>query len=171
VPVVTLAEGEISELHVGLKGTMNALFFKDLAAKTHRGIRGRVEDGKSGGGLCFGYKVVKQLDARGDPIRDDREIDEAEANVVRRVFREFAAGIAPRTIARTLTRKVCPVRTASLWNDTTIRGHGKRGTGIINNEVYIGQLIWNRLRYIKDPSTRAVPALTESEGIPFRSIL
>ena len=49
VPIVTLAEGEISELHVGLKGTMNALFLKDLAAKTHRGLRGRVEDGKSGG--------------------------------------------------------------------------------------------------------------------------
>ena len=52
VPIVTLAEGEISELHVGIKGTMNALFLKDLAAKTHRGIRGRVEEGKSGGGLC-----------------------------------------------------------------------------------------------------------------------
>jgi hypothetical protein len=50
-----LAEGEISELHVGLKGTMNALFLKDLAAKTHRDLRGRVEDGKSGGGLCYGY--------------------------------------------------------------------------------------------------------------------
>jgi site-specific DNA recombinase len=43
VQIVTLAEGEISELHVGLKGTMNALFLKDLAAKTHRGLRGRVE--------------------------------------------------------------------------------------------------------------------------------
>ena len=40
VRLVTLAEGEISELHVGLKGTMNALFLKDLAAKTHRGLRG-----------------------------------------------------------------------------------------------------------------------------------
>jgi hypothetical protein len=49
------AEGEITELHVGLKGTMNALFLKDLAAKAHRGLRGRVEDGKSGGGLCYGY--------------------------------------------------------------------------------------------------------------------
>jgi hypothetical protein len=28
VTIVTLAEGEISELHVGLKGTMNALFLK-----------------------------------------------------------------------------------------------------------------------------------------------
>jgi site-specific DNA recombinase len=42
VPIVTLAEGKISELHVGLKGTMNALFLKDLAGKTHRGLRGRV---------------------------------------------------------------------------------------------------------------------------------
>jgi len=48
VPIITLSEGEISELHVGLKGTMNALFLKNLAAKTHRGLRGRVEDGKSG---------------------------------------------------------------------------------------------------------------------------
>ncbi len=38
VTIVTLAEGEISELHVGLKGTMNALFLKDLAMKTHRGL-------------------------------------------------------------------------------------------------------------------------------------
>jgi hypothetical protein len=34
---VTIAEGEIGELHVGLKGTMNALFLKDLAQKTRRG--------------------------------------------------------------------------------------------------------------------------------------
>ncbi len=153
VPIVTLSEGEISELHVGLKGTMNALFLKDLAAKTHRGIRGRVEDGKSGGGLCFGYNVVKQLDARGDPIRGDREINEAEANVVRRIFREFAAGVGPRTIARTLNDEGVPGPAGKLWSDTTIRGHVKRGTGLVNNELYIGRLIWNRLRYIKDPST------------------
>lgn len=153
VPIVTLAEGEISELHVGLKGTMNALFLKDLAAKTHRGLRGRVEEGKSGGGLCYGYKVVKQLDARGDTIRGDREIDEAEATIIRRVFREFASGIGPRTIARTLNKESIPGPNGKLWGDTTIRGHVKRGTGLINNELYIGRLIWNRLRYIKDPST------------------
>src|SRR3546814_8298221 len=49
VPLITLAEGEISELHVGLKGTMNALFLKDLAKKTHRGLRGRIEKGFSAG--------------------------------------------------------------------------------------------------------------------------
>ena len=45
VRVVTLAEGDISELHVGLKGTMSALFLKDLAQKTHRGLEGRAAPG------------------------------------------------------------------------------------------------------------------------------
>ena len=61
VNIVTLAEGDITHLHIGFKGTMNALFLKDLAEKTHRGLRGRIEDGKSAGGLCYGYRVVKAL--------------------------------------------------------------------------------------------------------------
>ena len=64
VKMFTLSEGEITHLHVGLKGTMNALFLKDLADKTRRGLRGRVEDGKSGGGLCYGYDVVKSVNRR-----------------------------------------------------------------------------------------------------------
>jgi site-specific DNA recombinase len=53
VNIVTIAEGDITHLHIGFKGTMNALFLKDLAEKTHRGLRGRIEDGKSaGGGSC-----------------------------------------------------------------------------------------------------------------------
>lgn len=153
VPIVTLAEGEISELHVGLKGTMNALFLKDLADKTRRGLRGRVEDGKSGGGLCYGYKVVKQFDGRGEPVRGDREIDSYEADVIRRIFRDFAVGIGPRAIAKSLNDDGIAGPEGRLWNDTTIRGHVQRGTGIINNELYIGRLVWNRQRYIKDPST------------------
>ncbi|WP_370627115.1 recombinase family protein [Pseudochrobactrum sp. Wa41.01b-1] len=61
--------------------------------------------------------------------------------------------MAPRTIARTLNEEGVPGPGGKPWGDTTIRGHVKRGTGIVNNELYIGRLIWNRLRYIKDPST------------------
>ncbi|MIL09527.1 recombinase family protein, partial [Salmonella enterica subsp. enterica] len=153
VSIVTLAEGEISELHVGLKGTMNALFLKDLAMKTHRGLRGRVEKGKAGGGLCYGYKVVKKVDARGEPIRGDREIVANEAEVVRRIFGEFAAGKSPRAIAVDLNRDGVPGPLGQAWGDTSIRGHKTRGTGIINNELYAGVLVWNRLRFVKDPST------------------
>jgi site-specific DNA recombinase len=28
-----------------------------------------------------------------------------------------------------------------------------RAAGLINNELYIGKLVWNRLRYVKDPAT------------------
>ncbi len=153
VTIVTLAEGEISELHVGLKGTMNALFLKDLAAKTHRGLRGRVEQGRSGGGLCYGYDVVKATDDAGEAVRGGRTINEAEAATVRRVFRDFAAGVSPRAIARRLNDEGIPGPSGKLWNDSTIRGHAKRGTGLVNNELYIGRLVWNRLRYIKNPET------------------
>ena len=84
VQIITLSEGEINELHVGLKGTMNALFLKDLAQKTRRGLEGRVRQGKSGGGNAYGYNVVKKVDAAGEPIRGERKINEAEATIVRR---------------------------------------------------------------------------------------
>jgi site-specific DNA recombinase len=153
VSIVTLAEGEISELHVGLKGTMNALFLKDLALKTHRGLRGRVEKGKAGGGLCYGYRVVKKLDAGGEPIRGDREIVAKEAEIVRRIFRAFAAGKSPKAIAVELNREGIPGPLGRAWGDTSIRGHVSRGTGILNNELYAGVLVWNRQRYVKDPAT------------------
>jgi site-specific DNA recombinase len=106
VKIITLSEGEITHLHVGLKGTMNALFLKDLADKTRRGLQGRIEAGKAGGGLCYGYDVVKRSDAAGEPVRGERSINEAEAKIVHRIFREFAARqVAARDRPRPQPRK------------------------------------------------------------------
>jgi DNA invertase Pin-like site-specific DNA recombinase len=102
VQLVTLSEGRISELRVGLKGTMNALFLKDLAQKVRRGLEGRVRERRSGGGLGYGYDVVREYDSRGEPIRGGRKINENEADIVARIFREFAAGKSPRAIAKAL---------------------------------------------------------------------
>ena len=151
--IATLAEGEISELHVGLKGTMNQLFLKDLAAKTRRGLRGRVEAGMSGGGNSYGYDVVRRLGDDGQPVTGERTINEAEADVIRRIFTEFAAGASPKAIARSLNDDGIPGPRGKLWRDTAIRGHRIRGTGLLNNELYVGRLVWNRLRYVKDPAT------------------
>ena len=155
VMIFTLSagEGEINELHVGLKGTMNALFLKDLAAKTHRGLRGRVEAGNSGGGICYGYDVVKLPDDAGEPIRGEREINEAEAKIVRRIFRKFAAGTSPRAIARRLNDDGIPGAKGRLWSDSVLRGHAKRGTGMLDNDLYIGRLVWNRQHFMKNPDT------------------
>jgi DNA invertase Pin-like site-specific DNA recombinase len=140
VKLVTLAEGDISELHVGLKGTMNALFLKDLAEKTHRGLRGRIEDGKSAGGLCYGYRVVKAFNG-GSVTTGEREIEPTEAPIVERIFRDFIAGVSPKQIAKNLNREGIAGPFGGHWSPSTIYGNSKRGTGILNNESYIGRLV------------------------------
>jgi site-specific DNA recombinase len=152
VNIVTLAEGDITHLHVGLKGTMNALFLKDLADKTRRGLRGRVELGKSGGGLCYGYKVGRAINGSADAI-GDREIVPDQADMIRRIFRDYATGLSPKAIAKRLNAERCPGPTGAPWNPSTVHGNPARGTGILNNELYVGRLVWNRLRYVKDPDT------------------
>jgi site-specific DNA recombinase len=167
VKIVTLSEGEVSHLHIGLKGTMNALFIKDLADKTRRGLRGRVEQGKSGGGNAYGYDVVKKFDARGEPMRGDRTINEFEATVVRRIFRDYAAGKSANRIAVELNKEGIPAPGGGAWGQSTINGNVKRGNGIVNNEMYVGKIVWNRQHFIKDPDTgrRQARANPESDWI------
>ncbi|WP_287255874.1 recombinase family protein [Mesorhizobium sp.] len=153
IPLVTVAEGEISELHVGLKGTMSALYLKDLSQKTHRGLEGRVRQGRSAGGLSYGYDVDRSFGGDGLPKTGDRAINPAEAAIVRRIFSDFAAGKSPRTIATQLNRDGFGGPRGAPWGASTIYGNWRRGTGLLNNELYVGRLIWNRQRFVKDPET------------------
>ena len=153
IRIVTLAEGEISELHVGLKGTMNALFLKDLAQKTHLGLQGRVEAGRSGGGNSYGYDMVKRVGDDGEPVRGERRINPQQAAIVHRIFGEYAAGSSPKVIARALNREKVPGPRGRDWAASTIHGQRRRGNGVLNNELYIGRIVWNRLRFVKDPET------------------
>jgi site-specific DNA recombinase len=113
---------------------MNPLFLKDLADKTRRGLRGLVELGRSGGGLCYGYKVRRAPHERA--ARGEREIVPAEAEVVRRIFRDYSAGMSPKSLAKRLNAERCHGPGGSPWNPSTIQGNPGRGTGILNNELY-----------------------------------
>ena len=66
------------------------MFLKDLADKTRRGLRGRVEKDKSGGGLAYGYKVAQKINSEGEALKGDREIIEEQANIIRRIFEDYA---------------------------------------------------------------------------------
>ena len=153
VKIVTLTEGEVNELHVGLKGTMNALFLKDLAVKTRRGQRGRVEAGKIPGGNSYGYAIVRRLLADGSVTTGERELEPEQADVVRRIFQMYADGMAPRKIAAILNAEAIPSPRGGLWNASTINGSRQRRNGILNNELYIGTITYNRQRFVKDPET------------------
>jgi site-specific DNA recombinase len=132
---------------------MNALFLKDLAAKTRRGLRGRVEAGRSGGGLCYGYDVVREFDAANQPVYGKRRGNDAQANVVRRICADYAGGRSPRAIAKALNAEGVAGPSGKAWTASTIHGNHRRGTGVLNNELYVGPMIWNRLHYAKDPET------------------
>ena len=153
VRIITLSEGEINELHVGLKGTMNALFLKDLAIKTRRGQRGRVEAGKIPGGNSYGYRIVRRILDNGSVSTGERETDPDQAAIIRRIFKDYADGIAPRQIARRLNAEGVPSPRGGQWNASTINGSRQRRNGILNNELYLGRINYNRQQFVKDPET------------------
>ena len=135
--------GVVTTMHVGLLGTMAQLYLSDLKDKTRRGQLGRVLQGRAAGGRAYGYRTVEGETGRAGSTRPRRG--------GRRIFELFAAGVSPRAIARQLNAEGVPGPDGRPWQDTTIRGQAERGTGILNNELYAGQLVWNRCSYVKDP--------------------
>lgn len=77
----------------------------------------------------------------------------AEAEVVREIFARFVAGETPRTIASSLNLRHVAAARGTHWNASTINGDRARGSGILHNRLYAGQLVWNRVRMIKAPAT------------------
>jgi len=149
--IVTLAEGDVTELHVGLKGTMGALYLKDLSHKTHRGLEGKVRSGRSVGTTPYGYTRIRRMDDDGQFERGLRRIEPAPAAIVRRIFVEYASGRSPLAISKALNAEGVAGPSGKIWYDATIRGRPGRGDGILRNQIYIGRQVWNRRHRVKDP--------------------
>ncbi len=167
VEIRTVADGRIDELAIGFKGTMSALYLKDLAAKTHRGLAGVVASGRAAAAPAFGYRRRVALDARGEPIAGLQEIDPDQAAIVRRIFEDYAGGLSPRSIAHALNAEGAAAPRSDGWAQNTITGNRARGTGILNNRLYVGERVWNRQRFVKDPQTgkRVARLNPESEWV------
>jgi DNA invertase Pin-like site-specific DNA recombinase len=147
-----------------VKGLVNELYLDDLRAKTHRGLEGRVARGMSAGGRLFGYRTVSvpeeaHAGKRGAPARF--EIDDSEAEIVRGIFRSYAAGQSMKAIAHRLNADAVPFPAKD-----TKRGPARRGWAvstiytILLNEKYVGAWVWNKTRFLKDPDSgrrRPVP--------------
>jgi site-specific DNA recombinase len=143
--------GLVTQMHIGIMGTMAQMMLTDLRDKVRRGQLGRARAGRIPGGLAYGYEVVPQ--AHDAKEGGERRIVPEEAAIVLRIFRDYAAGISPRVIAHTLNKENVPGPDGRKWGDSTIRGQIGRGTGLLNNTVYDGVLSWNRCSYVKNPST------------------
>jgi site-specific DNA recombinase len=165
----TLSDGEVSDITATFRGLMDAQFRKDLAAKIKRGQRGTIAQGRHAAGLAFGYRTANRFDDGGVLIRGLREIEPDQAVVVARIFTEFASGQSPRRIAIGLNVDgIAPPgrgKSASQhWRASTIYGDRIRKNGILQNRLYIGQIVFNRTKKKLDPKTRKPRIIANPEA-------
>jgi site-specific DNA recombinase len=136
------------DILIAVKGAMAKQELRQIAHRTHRALKGLALDGRSAGGKCYGYFAATKSGT------GKREINEAQAREVRRIFVWYAAGKSPRWIAERLNEESVSSpgsdwgrtkrRRDGKWLASAIHGDPKRGSGILNNELYIGRYIWNR---------------------------
>ena len=146
VAIYTPADGEVSRVVDGIKAVMDAHQLEDLKVMIRRGMSAVVRDGRHAGGLTYGYRPIP-----GRPGELAIVADQAE--IVRRIFREYIAGATPRTITARLNAEGLPPPRGTYWRASTINGHTQRHTGILQCELYRGRLIWNRAHRVRDPDT------------------
>lgn len=134
------------------------MYLVDLAQKTHRGLKGQAIQGFNAGGRTYGYRHVPEYhptrtDHLGRPLvlAVTREQDPEQAPVVRDIFRWYAEGKSPLWIARELNRRGIPSPRGKKWARTALYPDKRQGVGILSNPLYIGQYIWNRSQWEKNP--------------------
>ncbi|WP_147127785.1 recombinase family protein [Shimia ponticola] len=148
IRILTADGAEADIVQIGVASMMGALWMKGHKQKVRRGLSGNVRSGKSAGGLAYGYATV-----RGEP--GALIIDPDQAEVVRRIFAEVASGESARQVAIALNADgILPPRGAR-WSASTLNGNWSRGTGILNNRLYVGERVWGHTRAVYDPVTNA----------------
>jgi site-specific DNA recombinase len=125
---------------------MSAMFLKGLSQKVRRGLGAKVQQGRNPGGDLYGYTPRK-----GEAGVLD--INPETSGIVKRIYEEHAAGASPRAIAARLNVDGIAAPRGGKWNASTINGNTARGQGLLLNERFVGRVVWNKRRSVKDPKT------------------
>jgi len=158
-----------SKLLLSVTGAAAEAYRDEISRRTRRGLEGRARAARPTGGRAYGYVSSK------DSPSGHMEVHATQAETVRAIFQWFADGKSPRWIAGELNRLKVPSPGAA-WQRTTRRRDGKwvvsaihgvasKGTGILNNEKYIGRMTWGRLKWQRGAadSSRRIPARATTE--------
>jgi site-specific DNA recombinase len=147
VKLYTICDGEVTSMVAGLKGIIAEAFLIDLAQKTRRGLIGVARSGRSAGGRCYGYRIVA------GEVRGQREIDEKEAAIVRRIYSSYSSGVSPLKLVKEFNAESIPSPRGGPWRVSTLNGDVRAGDGILCQDLYRGRLVFNRRRFVKNPTT------------------
>jgi len=154
VRVIAIADGidtndKSSKTMIQFKALFNEIYLDDIKQKTKRGQEGLVRQGLVFS-QCYGYRIIKSPDkkrASGEAY-SDAVIHLEEADIVTKIFKDFASCKSIHQIARDLNENKVPSKKGKRggWNISTI-------SRILKNERYIGISYWGRSRNITDPLT------------------
>jgi site-specific DNA recombinase len=104
-------------LVLGIKSAIAEHQRREISYRTRRGMEGLARAGKSTGGRCYGYGSA------------------AEADTVRWLFRERAAGVELRTLVAALTRAGTPAPRGPRWSHNAVKR-------LLRNPRFKGVVIW-----------------------------
>ena len=163
---------ESAEIMGAVGGAMASAYRKEIGRRSRRGLEGQARLKRPTGGKSYGYTSVGPVEAR------ERVIDPAQAAIVRKIFEMYVEGYSPKRIAVELNRRCVPSpgsywkrtmrRADSKWLASVIAGDALKGTGILNNPIVRGIVIWNRVRWVRgaaDSSRRKQVENPRSEWI------
>ena len=132
-----------ARMQAGLSGLMSDELRAGIRARTHSALQMRAVAGRPTGGKVYGFS-------------GDRGVRAEEATTVREIFSRFAAGETMKSIVRDLNLRRVPSPGAA-WNRTKRRRDGCWLISTLNpflqNERYIGRIVWNRSVWVKDPDS------------------
>ncbi len=100
-----------------IKGTGHQMELEAIRGRVREALRARVRAGRIAGGRCYGYSLRREKDSSGREYTV-AVVDEAQAEIVRRLFREYLDGARLKRIAVRLNNERVPPPSA-----------GRRGTG------------------------------------------
>jgi site-specific DNA recombinase len=159
--------GESRFMLRGMRGIVNEVYRRDLPPKIRRGLAGQIARGFHAGGMSYGYRsVAVGMNDRGEADGFRLEIVPEQAAIVREIFTRYAAGQGMTRIVTDLNARGIPgpgrkKSKPNTWSATALYGTPRAGSGLLNNELYIGRYVWNRREWVKDPDnpTRRVPRM------------
>lgn len=174
VKIVSVSDGittedENSKLGIQVRGLINELYLDDLSKKTMRGQEGQKLRGFSAGEKVYGYYTAPvgemKLNRKGQARYEGmvHKINPDEAEIVKRIFTEFAGGKSIHNITVKLNEEGIPTKKKYKggWNTSTL-------SRILKNQKYAGIWNWRISKFVRDPMTgrKKKIARPEKEIIP-----
>ena len=169
IKIISVSDGIVtdddnSKLGIHIRGLMNELYLDDLKKKTMRGLEGQKLRGFSAGEKVYGYCTHPvgelRLDKKGQAKYEGmvHKIYPEEADIVKRIYKEFIEGKSLNKIARELNKNKISTKKgfSGGWNLSSI-------SRILKSEKYMGLWIWKKYKNVKDPMTGRIKRILRPE--------